>query len=397
MKLFSLNQRRGLMVAGAITLIAAIGSVAFRIGPLAPTRLTVVQVTQDSLTPSVFGVGSVEAKQSWLMGPTVAGRVLRVHVDVGDKVKAGQLLAEMDPVDLDQRLLAQDAAWAKAHSVQVAAQAQVLDAKARRALASTNLLRQKDLARQNFISQGALEVREQELISADASLQAAQANLQATGQDMQRLQAERSAASLQRQNTRLLAPADAVVISRDAESGSTVVAGQPVLRLANPASLWVKMRVDQSRSAGLAVGLGAKIVLRSQPQHTWTGKVERLEWLADAVTEERIAQVSFSEIPPAVSIGEMVEVTLDLKATADALVVPQASVQQHQGRSGVWRVAAGQIEFAPVQWGVSSLDGRIQAVQGLQAGETIVVYSVKGLKPGTAFRVVDALVQQAKP
>jgi HlyD family secretion protein len=397
MKLFSLNQRRGLMVAGAITLIAAIGSVAFRIGPLAPTRLTVVQVTQDSLTPSVFGVGSVEAKQSWLMGPTVAGRVLRVHVDVGDKVKAGQLLAEMDPVDLDQRLLAQDAAWAKAHSVQVAAQAQVLDAKARRALASTNLLRQKDLARQNFISQGALEVREQELISADASLQAAQANLQATGQDMQRLQAERSAASLQRQNTRLLAPADAVVISRDAESGSTVVAGQPVLRLANPASLWVKMRVDQSRSAGLAVGLGAKIVLRSQPQHTWTGKVERLEWLADAVTEERIAQVSFSEIPPAVSIGEMVEVTLDLKATADALVVPQASVQQHQGRSGVWRVAAGQIEFAPVQWGVSSLDGRIQAVQGLQAGDTIVVYSVKGLKPGTAFRVVDALVQQAKP
>ena len=397
MKLFSLNQRRGLMVAGAITLIAAIGSVVFRIGPLAPTRLTVVQVTQDSLTPSVFGVGSVEAKQSWLMGPTVAGRVLRVHVDVGDKVKAGQLLAEMDPVDLDQRLLAQDAAWAKAHSVQVVAQAQVLDAKARRALASTNLLRQKDLARQNFISQGALEVREQELISADASLQAAQANLQATGQDMQRLQAERSAASLQRQNTRLLAPADAVVISRDAESGSTVVAGQPVLRLANPASLWVKMRVDQSRSAGLAVGLGAKIVLRSQPQHTWTGKVERLEWLADAVTEERIAQVSFSEIPPAVSIGEMVEVTLDLKATADALVVPQASVQQHQGRSGVWRVAAGQIEFAPVQWGVSSLDGRIQAVQGLQAGDTIVVYSVKGLKPGTAFRVVDALVQQAKP
>ena len=397
MKLFSLNQRRGLMVAGAITLIAAIGSVAFRIGPLAPTRLTVVQVTQDSLTPSVFGVGSVEAKQSWLMGPTVAGRVLRVHVDVGDKVKAGQLLAEMDPVDLDQRLLAQDAAWAKAHSVQVAAQAQVLDAKARRALASTNLLRQKDLARQNFISQGALEVREQELISADASLQAAQANLQATGQDMQRLQAERSAALLQRQNTRLLAPADAVVISRDAESGSTVVAGQPVLRLANPASLWVKMRVDQSRSAGLAVGLGAKIVLRSQPQHTWTGKVERLEWLADAVTEERIAQVSFSEIPPAVSIGEMVEVTLDLKATADALVVPQASVQQHQGRSGVWRVAAGQIEFAPVQWGASSLDGRIQAVQGLQAGDTIVVYSVKGLKPGTAFRVVDALVQQAKP
>ena len=111
MKLFSLNQRRGLMVAGAITLIAAIGSVVFRIGPLAPTRLTVVQVTQDSLTPSVFGVGSVEAKQSWLMGPTVAGRVLRVHVDVGDKVKAGQLLAEMDAASKGGYAAARDA-WA---------------------------------------------------------------------------------------------------------------------------------------------------------------------------------------------------------------------------------------------------------------------------------------------
>jgi len=397
MKLSSLNQRRGLMVAGAVALIAAIGFVAFRLGPLAPTRLTVVRVAHDSFTPSVFGVGSVEAKQSWLMGPTVAGRVLRVHVDVGDKVKAGQLLAEMDPVDLDQRLLAQEAAWAKARSVQVAAQAQVLDAKARQALASTNLLRQKDLARQNFISQGALEVREQELTSADAAFQTSQANLQAAGQDLQRLQAERTAASLQRQNTRLLAPADAVVISRDAEAGSTVVAGQAVLRLVNPASLWVKMRVDQSRSAGLAIGLGAKIVLRSQPQHTWTGQVERLEWLADAVTEERIAQVGFSEIPPAASIGEMVEVTLDLKATADSPVVPQASVQQHQGRSGVWRVASGQIEFAPVQWGASSLDGRIQALSGLQAGDSVVVYSEKALKPGAGFRVVDALVKQAKP
>ena len=252
MKLFKINKRQVLVATGVAIVIAALGFVATRIGPLAPTKVTVTQVKSEILTPSVFGIGSVEARQSWLMGPTVAGRVLRVHVDVGQAVAAGQLLAEMDPVDLDQRLQAQDAALSRAASVQTAAHAQLADAKVRRELATTNLNRQKELARQNFISPSALEGREQELQSAQATYEAAQANLQATRQDARRLQAERAAALQQRQNTRLIAPADAVVLSRDAEAGSTVVAGQAVIRLANPATLWVKLRVDQARRSASA-------------------------------------------------------------------------------------------------------------------------------------------------
>ena len=397
MILFKFNKRQVVIVLGLAAAVLAFGFVVFRMGPLAPTKITVAHVNNERLTPSVFGIGSVEARQSWLMGPTVAGRVLRVHVDAGQAVKAGQLLAEMDPVDLDQRLQAQEAALAKAVSVQTAAQAQLADAKARRELATTNLNRQKELARQNFISPSALEGREQELQSAQAAHEAAQANLQATRQDAQRLQAERAAAVQQRQNTRLIAPADAVVVSRDAEAGSTVVAGQAVIRLANPATLWVKLRVDQARSRGLALGLPAQIVLRSQPQQVLTGKVERLELQADAVTEERIAQVTFDQTPASLSIGEMAEVTLQLQPEDQALVVPQASVQTHQGRTGVWRLKDGALDFVSVQWGVSSLDGRVQALSGLASGDTVVVYSDKPLSTGARFKVVDALVKKAQP
>ena len=392
-----INKRQGLIAASTAIVIVALGFVATRMGPLAPTQVTVIQVKSENLTPSVFGIGSVEARQSWLMGPTVAGRVLRVHVDVGQAVKAGQLLAEMDPVDLDQRLQAQDAALAKAVSGQTAAQAQLADAKARRELTNTNLNRQKELARQNFISPSALEGREQELQSAQAAHEAAQANVQAARQDVQRLQAERAGAVQQRQNTRLLAPADAVVVSRDAEAGSTVVAGQPVIRLANPATLWVKLRVDQARSRGLTLGLPAQILLRSHPQQVLTGKVERVELQADAVTEERIAQVSFDQTPASLSIGEMAEVTLKLQSENQALVVPQASVQTHQGRTGVWRLKDGALDFVSVQWGVSSLDGRVQALSGLTSGDTVVVYSDKPLSTGARFKVVDALVKKAQP
>lgn len=397
MKLFKINKRQVLVATGVAIVIAALGFVATRIGPLAPTKVTVTQVKSEILTPSVFGIGSVEARQSWLMGPTVAGRVLRVHVDVGQAVAAGQLLAEMDPVDLDQRLQAQDAALSRAASVQTAAHAQLADAKVRRELATTNLNRQKELARQNFISPSALEGREQELQSAQATYEAAQANLQATRQDARRLQAERAAALQQRQNTRLIAPADAVVLSRDAEAGSTVVAGQAVIRLANPATLWVKLRVDQARSTGLAVGLPAQIALRSRPQQVLAGKVERVELQADAVTEERIAQVAFDQIPASLSIGEMAEVTLKLQPRDSALVVPQASVQTHQGRTGVWRLKDGALDFVPVQWGASSLDGRVQALSGLASGDTVVVYSEKPLSAGGRFKVVDAVVKKAQP
>ena len=122
------------------------------------------------------------------------------------------------------------------------------------ALADANLKRNQDLARQNFISAGALEARTQETASASAGLQSAQANLDATAQDLNRLRAERAALAQQRDSLKLVAPAAAIVSSRDAEAGSTVVAGQAVVKLIDPASLWVKLRVDQGRSAGLAPG-----------------------------------------------------------------------------------------------------------------------------------------------
>ena len=96
--------------------------------PLAPIKVTLVQATEGSLSLAIFGIGTVEARRNWMVCPTVAGRVMSVKVDVGDAVKAGQLLAEMDPLDLDQRLAALDASLARAGSAQAAAQPQVGDA-----------------------------------------------------------------------------------------------------------------------------------------------------------------------------------------------------------------------------------------------------------------------------
>ena len=380
----------------AFGLIAALAFVALRTGPLAPVRVTVMSIQEGKLSPAIFGIGTVEARRNWMIGPTVAGRVLSVRVDVGDVVKAGQLLAEMDPVDLDQRLAALDAALARATSIQAAAQAQVADATARRELAAINAKRNQDLAAQNFISPGALESRLQEKASADATLQAAQANLSGSAQDITRQKADRAALQQQRGNVRLLAPADGVVTSRDAEAGSTVVAGQPVLRLIDPASLWVRMRVDQGRSAGLTPGLKASIILRSQPRTPLQGQVARVELLADAVTEERIAQIAFTAPPGfTASVGELAEIELQLPQAPATLLLPNAGIQRLQGQTGVWRLTDGKPAFTPVRLGASGLDGRVQILEGLKAGDEVVVYSQKALTEGARVQVVDALVKAA--
>ena len=355
---------------------------------------------QGRVTPEIFGIGQVEAQRSWMVGPTVAGRVLSVKVDVGQVVQPGQALAEMDPVDLDQRLAALDASLARAQSAQQAAGAQVTDAQARRALAAASLKRNEDLARQAFISAGALEARTQEVASASAGVAAAQANLGGSAQDITRLRAERAALAQQRGRLLLVAPAAAVVTAREAEAGSTVVAGQAVLRLMDPATLWVKLRVDQGRSAGLVPGLVARITLRSRPGETLAGKVARVEALADSVTEERLAMVAFDAMPAGASlgasVGEMAEVTLQLPATAQSLLLPNAAVVQHEGKTGVWRLKDGGLEFAPVTLGVQGLDGTVQVLDskegGLAEGDTVVLYSQSALKPGARIAVVEQLV-----
>ncbi len=396
MKIPAKLPRQLLFAAFAIVLLIAFGWVASKSGPFAPVKVTVAQVATGEVAPALFGIGTVEARRAYLIGPTAAGRVKRVLVDVGETVKAGQLLAEMDPVDLDARMSSAAAAVARANSGVDTAQAQVRDAKSRLDLAGGEARRYQDLGRKGYVSASVVEAKLQQQASAQAQLAAADSAVASARQDTSRLQAERAAAGQQRSNIRLLAPADGVVTARDAEPGSTVVAGQAVLKLMDPGSLWIKLRLDQGRSAGLGVGLPADIALRSRPGVSLAGKVARIELASDSVTEERIAQVSFDALPQGISTGEMAEVTLRLPGVRDALLVPNAALRQRGAEKGVWLRDNGQLRFAPVKTGAEGLDGRVQIVDGLKAGDELIVYSERDLQGGDRIKVVASLVGKAQ-
>jgi HlyD family secretion protein len=113
------------------------------------------------------------------------------------------------------------------------------------------------------------------------------------------------------------------------------------------------------------------------------------------VTEERMAQVAFAQMPPGVTVGELAEVTLQTARPVTTLRIPNASLQRRGEQTGVWKLEAGVPTFVPVRTGLSDLEGHVQVLQGLQDGDEVVVYSEKALQPGSRVKRVERLVDEA--
>jgi len=383
--------RKALLAAAGIGVALLLGWLVTTQGPLAPARVTVAAAQKGPLTASTFGIGTVEARRSYALGPTVASRVLRVLVDHGDTVEAGQLLAELDPVDLEDRVRSGQMTVERTANTVLAARAQVAEAQSRAALATANADRIADLAAKGFFSKEAADARAHEARAARSAVDATQALLAAAQRDREKALSDLAGLGRVRAQARLLSPAKGVISARLVEPGSTVVAGQAVVQMIDPASLWVRARIDQGQAGGVRVGQPARIVLRSDPGSVHLGEVQRVDWVSDAVTEERIVNVGFAASAGPASVGELVEVTIVVSELPDALFVPTAAIKREDRRDGVWRVRNGRLVFQPVQLGIATQDGRSQVVAGLAPGDEIVVHSERALKADAKVKIVDTL------
>ena len=254
MNIFGLNTRTVTLMALLIPLLLGFAYVATRSGPLAPIPVTVIDVDSEPIAPALFGIGIVEARYSYKIGPTMTGHVLRLDADVGEHVIARQILGEIDPVDMENKIVAKAAAIKRADASVIAAQAQVSEALARSEYAGSQAKRYQRLVKSKTVSAEIAEAKSQEYQIANASLAATHANLNAVREELAMLQADYGGLVQQLDNLRLTSPVDGLVVGRYVEPGSTVVAGQTVLEVIDPASIWVNVRFDQLQSQGLKKG-----------------------------------------------------------------------------------------------------------------------------------------------
>lgn len=381
------------MLASGLAMVALLIWVITTQGPLASAKVTTGKVQKGSLSNQVFGVGMLEARYSYNLAPIMTGRLKAILVDQGDWVEAGQVLAEMDPVDLDERFSGAQRAAQRAASAILVAEAQVAEARSRSALTATTFARYEDLSKRGFVSQEMLEAKRHEMNAAVAAVNAASAALTAARQDSARAHADVAGIAKLKDQTRLVSPVDGVVAVRMFEPGTTVVAGQAVLQLVDPASIWVKTRIDQKQAGMINAGQAAQIVLRSRPQSVLAGRVERVDMISDAVTEERIANVVFQDGRSLGNIGEVAEVTISLPAIEGARFIPSAAIKRIGLHDGVWLLQDGSVQFRAVRIGMATLDGRTQILDGINDEDEFVVYSQQPLQPNLKVRIVQELVR----
>lgn len=349
---------RFLLVLATASLLAACSRPAPPEEPVRSVKLLTVGV--GALQSSLEYSGEVRARVESRLGFRVAGKIVKRQAELGQHVKAGQVLAQLDPKDYQ---LATDAA-----------RAQLASATTQRDLAAADLKRYQTLKDQNFISGAELERREATLKAAQATLDQARAQLSSQGN--------------QAAYTTLVADVSGVVTGIDAEPGQVVAAGTPVVRIAQDGPRDVVFVVPEDKVAQIAVG--SDVAVRGwSGGATLAGAVREVAASADAATRTYQVKVAIGSAE-APALGATVYVTPKALSHAGipAIKLPTSALRQEGQATAVWVYdpASSTVKSQPVQ--IATADGNEAVVAaGLTPGMQVVATGVHVLSPGQKVMV----------
>jgi len=355
-----------------------------------------VAAIESSLREQVFGLGTVGARVQSNVGFKVAGVLVVLKADQGDRVKAGQLLAQLDARDIEAQLAVTRAGIAQARAAIENAKANVVSASATLANAKVISARRAALAQRGAVSLEDAQTSEATARVAAANLASAESAVTLAEATLRSAEAQERFQQITLAYYTLYAPYDAWVVSRNLELGSTFnpvqsASSQSVFTLVPAHTIWVGAYVDERLAGRLSVGQPAEIVLRSNPSTHIPGHVARIEIKSDPVNEERLVDVAFDRIPENIHLAEQAEVVITTATLPRAVAVPQTAVTGLQDSRGtVWTVENGRLARRQVTFGHQLLDGRLLILEALPTGAAVVTAPVSGLRVGRAARIAEA-------
>lgn len=318
--------------------------------PAQPLRTVRVMKVEDAAASARLTFpGEVRARHESRLAFRLGGKIVERRVDVGDRVKRGQVLARLD---------ARDAALNAAQ------------AEAARALAEAEAKRYRELRAQNFVSQAVLDAKETALATAVA--QAAMARNQAA-------------------YATLTAERDGVVTAVEAEAGQVVAAGQTVLRVAEDGEREIAIAVPEADVGQVRGAGGFTVTLNSLPGRSWTGRLRELAPAADPATRTFAARIAVAEADASLRLGMSARVEAKVSRGDTAPVLPLSAFFTRNDEAHVWVVdpATQTVALTKVETdGVAGNALRVKA--GLAPGQLVVIAGASLLEPGQKVRLPEA-------
>lgn len=304
--------------------------------------------------------GELRARSESRLGFRVPGKVLERKVGLGDSVRQGQVLMRLDPADL--QLAAE------------AAQAALRAAKTQRDSQAADMKRFRDLHAQGFISAAELERR-------NAGYEAAQAQFE-------QARAQARAQNNQAEYGELKADATGVITSVDAEPGTVVAAGTPVLRLAQDGARDVVFHMPEHEVAALRdlAGKGRLSVLVAGQVQDIPAKLREVAQAADPVTRTFLVKADIG-VQPSLRIGQTARVLLSTPKTAGAVRLPMSALLESKGQAQVFVLDAATmtVRLRPIE--VAGAEGaEVLVAGGLSARQEVVTAGVHVLRDGEKVR-----------
>lgn len=351
-----------LSVAAAAVLLSACSNKEALPEPVRSVKL--LMVGEGQIQSQLEYSGDVRARVESRLGFRVAGKIIKREVELGQHVKAGQVLARLDA--RDYQLSAE------------AARAQVASATTQRDLAAADIKRFGALRAQNFISAAEMERREASLKAAQATLDQAKAQL--------------SSQSNQENYTQLVADADGVITSVNAEPGQVVAVGAQVMGIAQDGARDAVFSVPEDKRVAIHIGQSVRITPWADEQPPLEGKVREVAASADPATrtyQVKVALQGQAALPLGATIRAQPQ---GMNAVGQAAIkLPTTALRQDGGGgqgTAVWvfDAASSTVKLQPVQ--VATADGNEAVIaSGLTPGMQVVVAGVHVLTPGQKVTV----------
>lgn len=354
---FASTQKRSVLALFlcAALLLSACGKEAEKPKGRPPTVVTTEDVKQEKIAVVEETVGQVDPLSAPFIAAEVAGRVVKVHVDVGQKVGAGQVLAELDAQD--QRTATQ------------AARAEVKRVEALLVNQRSLVERYRKLVDEKFISPTAMEKEESQLVALREQLVAAKSQLEGAQRNLKR--------------TRVTAPVAGRVEQRLVSVGDFVPVGKAMFRIATSRNFRVHLPFPETVAPRLRIGLPVRLSSPAAPEAPVEGQVSDIRPMIGA--ESRAVDVIVDVPNPGAWVpGASVNAAVIIDER-QGVSVPEMSVVQRPAGEVVYVVKGNVVEQRTVKTGVRR-EGRVEILSGVQVGEHVVV-------DGAAFLTDKAAVQ----
>lgn len=363
----------------------------------------IVAATRGPLTVSVEEEGKTRVMDRYVISAPMAGHARRIDLRVGDAVRAGQVLAIIEPARsdaLDPRARAQAQAQARAAGAAVAAAQENARATAAQAeLARQELSRAESLRQSNFISEQALDRARTEAARTQAARSAADHAVSVARFELETARAalaetSRLQAGGPAETMAVRAPVEARVLKLVHESEGTVAAGQPLLEIGNPESLEAEVEVLSTQAVKIVPGSrvlfdrwGGDTVLEGAVRVVEPAGYTKISALG--VEEQRVRVIVDFTSPreewQRLGDGYRVEARFVVWEGADVLQIPASALFRHDSGWAVYVVQSGRARLKPVQVGQRA-GLVVQITDGLSVGEQVISHPDDKIKDGVRVK-----------